>query len=58
MKELGVACQAPAELYCDNKVVAQIAANPIFYETTKHIEIDCHTIREKINDGTVKTKYI
>nr|GEV37602.1 putative reverse transcriptase, RNA-dependent DNA polymerase, Gag-polypeptide of LTR copia-type [Tanacetum cinerariifolium] len=32
----------------------KIAANPVFYEKTKHLEIDLHFVREKILKGVVK----
>jgi len=57
-KELGVSIVQPIDLYCDSKAAIQIAANPIFHERTKHIDIDCHFVREKIQQGLIKTQYV
>ncbi|GJT16932.1 ribonuclease H-like domain-containing protein [Tanacetum coccineum] len=45
----------PVNLHCDNNHAIKIAANLVFHERTKHLEIDLHFVREKFLRGVVKT---
>lgn len=45
-------------MICDSKAAIQIAANSIFHERTKHIDIDSHFVRERICRGMLKTEHI
>ena len=40
--------QQPMKIVCDSQVTLHIPKNLIFHELKKHIELDCHFIREKV----------
>jgi hypothetical protein len=52
--DLQLTCSQLPVLYCDNRSAIHIAANPVFHERTKHLEIDCHIVREKLHAGILK----
>ncbi|KAJ0478883.1 putative RNA-directed DNA polymerase [Helianthus annuus] len=58
MNEIGFPLKLPTQLMCDNKAAIKISENPVQHDRTKHVEIDRHFIKEKIEDGTVELPFI
>jgi hypothetical protein len=54
MNDLKIQCTKKQVIYCDNLSAIHIAVNPVFHERTKHLEIDCHIVREKVQAGVFK----
>lgn len=54
LQNLHLQCTKQAVLFCDNHSALHIAANPVFHERTKYLDIDCHVVRERCLSGLMK----
>ncbi|KAL5854358.1 hypothetical protein ACOSQ3_004176 [Xanthoceras sorbifolium] len=52
LKELWFAADS-ISMFCDNQAAIRIAKNPVHRDMTKHVEIDRHFIKEKLDDKTL-----
>ncbi|RDY05233.1 Copia protein, partial [Mucuna pruriens] len=58
LDDLKVKYEGLIKLFCDNNSAISIVHNPVQHGRTKHIEIDRHFIKEKLNSGLVVTTHV
>ena len=58
LTELGFPPEGPMQMYYDNMAATFIANNATFHMRMKHIEIDCHFIRQYVVNGTICTPHV
>lgn len=58
LQDMCVSFTGNSSIHCHNTSAIQIAHNDFFHEHTKHIEIDCYSVRHHIRRGTHRLHYV
>ena len=58
LNELGFPQKTACKLFCDNKAAISISGNPVQHDRTKHIEVDRHFIKDKLEDKVIKLPFV
>ncbi|KAI3681212.1 hypothetical protein L6452_35997 [Arctium lappa] len=58
LTELDIRIYKPTPLFCDNEAARHIAHNPVFHERTKHVEMYCYFVRERVESKEVAPVWI
>ena len=53
LEEIGCSSQDTMNLFCDNKLEIAIAHNLVQHDCTKHVEVDWHFIKQKLEDKVI-----
>ncbi|PON70048.1 hypothetical protein TorRG33x02_258020, partial [Trema orientale] len=55
---LKITWEGPMKLYCDNNSAINIAHSLVQHDHTKHVEVDIHFIKEKLESGLICTSFV
>ncbi|KAJ0531909.1 putative RNA-directed DNA polymerase [Helianthus annuus] len=58
LRELHVVLSCSPTVWCDNIGATYLAANPVFHQRTKHLEIDLHFIRDMVLSQILRICYV
>ncbi|XP_068331609.1 uncharacterized mitochondrial protein AtMg00810-like [Pyrus communis] len=58
LQDLHLPCPDIPLLHCDNISAMALATNPVLHSKAKHIEIDCHFVHERVQQGSIMLQFV
>lgn len=58
LQDLSAPPSFPIPVHSNSQAAIHIARNPVFHERTKHVEIDCHFVRQQFLSGLVSISFV
>lgn len=58
LQDIGCMSSTVPNLWCDNIGANYLTANPVFHARSKHLEVDFHFVRDKVQKNEVCVQYI
>ncbi|KAJ0927704.1 putative RNA-directed DNA polymerase [Helianthus annuus] len=58
LSEIGFSQTSASSIMCDNEAAIQISENPVQHDRTKHVEVDRHFIKEKLEAGIIELPFV
>ena len=58
LSDIGHPCACRTMIYMDNQSALKLVKNPEFHKRSKHIDVQCHFIREKYQSGELNVTYV
>lgn len=58
LRDFNITIPLPISLHCDNSAALQITKNQVFHERMKHLDMDCHFIRDHYKDGFIQPLHV
>lgn len=57
LRDIGQPCFRTLAVFCDNLSTMHLAANPVMHSRSKHVEIDYHFVREKVQNKSLLVQF-
>ena len=58
LADVGLVQEGSTQILCDNQGAIALAKNPTHHSRTKHIDVQHHFIRERVEDEVIELKYV